>query len=84
MWQVGVFDPVSTVRYLSSMDAVRRIFAGEQQGFAGAMGDPSCIHVFEFKSDNAVTKMKAALAEVDMNELWAYRKNPPNPIPAVA
>lgn len=53
--------------------------------------DPSCIHVFEFKSqkipcfsDNAVAKMKAGLAAVDMNELWANRKNPPNPIPAAA
>lgn len=53
--------------------------------------DPSCIHVFEFGSqkipcfsDNAVAKMKAALAEVDINELWANRKNPPNPIPAAA
>lgn len=53
--------------------------------------DPSCIHVFEFKSqkipcfsDNAVAKMKAGLAAVDMNELWANRKNPPNPIPTAA
>lgn len=55
----------------------------------GVDNDPSCIHVFEFGSqkilcfsDNAVAKMKAALAEVDMNELWANRKNPLNPVPA--
>lgn len=53
--------------------------------------DPSCIHVFEFGSqkipcfsDNAVAKMKEALAGVDMNELWANRKNPANAIPAAA
>lgn len=53
--------------------------------------DPSCIHVFEFGSqkipcfsDNAVARMKAAMAEVDMNVLWANRKNPSTSIPAVA
>lgn len=47
--------------------------------------DPSCTHVFEFGSqkircfsDNAVAKMKAALIEVDINELWANRKNTAN------
>ncbi|MGV3510363.1 MAG: hypothetical protein ACO1OX_00005 [Novosphingobium sp.] len=51
----------------------------------GIDADQSCIHVFEFGSqkipcfsDNAVAKMKAALAELDINELWASRKNPPN------
>lgn len=46
--------------------------------------DSSCIHIFEFGSqkipcfsDNAVTKMKVALTEVDMNELWVNRNNSP-------
>lgn len=46
----------------------------------GIDDDPGCSHVFEFGaqkircfSDNALTKMKAALDELDMDQLWADR-----------
>ena len=51
--------------------------------------DPSCSHLFEFGSqkircfsDNAVSKMRAALGEIDINELWANRNNPVGAVPA--
>ena len=47
----------------------------------GIDSDPSCRHVFEFGSqkipcfsDNAIRRMKDALAEVDMEEIWKARK----------
>ncbi|WP_394652577.1 hypothetical protein, partial [uncultured Sphingomonas sp.] len=46
----------------------------------GIDGDPNCCHVFEFGSqkhpcfsDNALRRMQEALAEIDMDELWANR-----------
>jgi hypothetical protein len=46
----------------------------------GLDGDPSCSHLFEFGaqkircfSDNAVTRMKEALHQIDMDQLWADR-----------